>query len=117
VATQCLGSLPPLSVSTATGYDPVVPWTYASVPGICSFACVSGYMWNGSACVVASQTGACFGTLPSNALANGSTTYLQAWNGTVRSPSFNWNYAITPGVCTFSCASGYAWNGSVCSVS
>ena len=67
IANTQTASCPSLTVANATsngsttwtqtrgagGWNPNYTWTYTTTPGICTFACNSGYNWNGSACVQA----------------------------------------------------------------
>ncbi|PIN85284.1 MAG: hypothetical protein COV47_02940 [Candidatus Diapherotrites archaeon CG11_big_fil_rev_8_21_14_0_20_37_9] len=120
---SCNGSsLPP----TATNYEtcaittPVPPATtpdYLYVGSCnapanrdyCEFTCKTGFEWNGSDCV--SETPVCTGTNPSD-IPNASAC------PTTPSPlsSTNWTYTGICGsqACTFTCDTGFTWNGSQC---
>ncbi len=90
----------------------------ASTPSTntCQFNCGSGYVWNGTACLVPAVSGPCTG-LPANAVYYGSaTSYTLA--GAAVGTSLTASYtggALIPNSCMFSCNSGYNWNGTTCS--
>ena len=98
-------------------YNTTLNAYYAATPiaSTCQYACANGYSWNGSACLIATVSGACTG-IPSNAVYyNGTASYSLAGaaNGTSLTASYNAG-AITTNTCQFNCSGGYSWNGSAC---
>ena len=88
--------------------------SYSETPSTteCRFQCISGYVWNGSACINERQQ-ACSG-LPSNASWNTASSIHQTWNGSVWLPSDEGVYNATPSTteCRFICNSGYVWDAN-----
>ena len=81
----------------------------------CQFNCMSGYSWNGTACLAASVNGSCTG-LPANAAYYGGVTTYSLSNaaaGTSLTASFTGG-TLVPNTCMYSCTGGYGWNGSAC---
>ena len=53
----------------------------------CRFVCEDNYTWNGSACIANAQTAVCTGSIPANAVQNGTNPYGQTRDGSSRQPS------------------------------
>jgi len=79
-------------------------WDYSPTPGNCTFACKSGYAYNETSknC----ELDICKGDL---SLLNGIMI-----EGSTQSTSGTWSYGTAAGLCKYTCAEGYDWNGSVC---
>lgn len=68
-----------------------------------------------SVCLPDTRTVACSPSLPIDAVWNTSPTVLQTWSGTDWQPPNSSSYSTTtPGICRYSCPSGYAWDGVYC---
>ncbi len=81
-------------------------------PNTCQWKCGTNYTWNGTACVGATRSNTCSGSLPVNTVAITPTTYTQTWNDTIWTPTISWSYGNS--TCGYGCAISYVWNGSTC---
>ncbi|MDD5213843.1 MAG: type II secretion system protein [Candidatus Gracilibacteria bacterium] len=75
----------------------------------CTFKCNINYTWNGSSCVANTQTYTCTG-LPTNAIWNSVSSYIQTWNGSSWSPTSTtatYNTTTSATSCNYKCNSGY----------
>jgi type II secretory pathway pseudopilin PulG len=115
----CGGSMPANSeVLSGTTQNVGQNWTKGTgVVGVCTFECKTNYTWNSSVCAANTQMAtACNGSVATYATSNSTaTTWTQTWNGSAWLPVYTFTRNSVPGICTFECNAGYAWNGSICS--
>ncbi len=91
----------------------------ASTPSsnTCQFNCNSGYVWNGTACLVPAVSGSCTG-LPANSVYYGNATSYTL-SGAAAGTSLTASYTggtLIPNSCMYACNGSSAWNGSSCVV-
>ncbi|MDD2537043.1 MAG: InlB B-repeat-containing protein [Candidatus Absconditabacteria bacterium] len=128
-SASCGGTAPANTTKGASTYTqtrngsawtPTSSRTYTSntTPAACQFKCNTNYTWNGSSCVINTQSATCGGTAPANTT-KGASTYTQTRNGTAWTPTSSRTYTSnsTPGACQFKCNTNYTWNGSACTAS
>ncbi len=87
--------------------------SYSLANNPCTFKCPTNYTWDGSICLLTTQTVNCT-PKPSYSYWNTTSTVLQNWNGSAWLPSNVSSYSVAAGICKFICATNYSWNGSSC---
>lgn len=74
---------------------------------------VNGFNTNGSPiCINNIQTIACWWSVPTNAIASTTDTYIQTWNGSIWAPTTNWWESQS--TCDFNCTNETIWNWTKC---
>ena len=113
------------SVSSITqtwngSWSPLTASTYNTTASTteCRYKCASNHTWNGSSCVLATQTCTCPAKSGgASTVWNRVSSYTQTWTGT------GWNYACGPTTyninpanfnCRYKCASNYTRSGGSC---
>lgn len=92
--------------------------TYNKTPGICTFVCDTGFIWDETSCVSAPTMEAFCQDKPANTVWNTVDKITQTYNGADWEPSTTsvYNEEASDRECRFKCASAeYTWNGSSCS--
>ncbi len=105
----CVWNPPVNTISNAISQSSTKTWVYNTTAGQCTFTCDTNYLWNGSACVAATQTYTC-ATKPTNSSWNTVGSYLQTWNGSAWLPSnslTSYNLTASSTTCRYQCSSGY----------
>ena len=115
ILDECSGTIVNNWISNSTSQWISNSRTYNINPWKCTFKCNNNYTWNWSNCIANTQTKTCGWSIPVNAVASTSSTYIQTWNWTTRSP-ITTNWWISQTNCDFNCITNYVWNGSFCQV-
>ena len=100
-------------------WEPSAAAGYNETPNAteCRFICKNEYYtWNEltSTCDGEQQTANC-PDKPENTEWNGSSTFIQTWDGENWTPAtYTTSYSKTSGTCKYKCSSNYYWNGEEC---